>query len=955
MQPIKNYFRSSVDGATHIDFTNEKHLRFKRDKVHDFWDDFCTAYSSGKDILLIGEKQPVECPVVISVNIYHEPYSHSPYNYTFIQQLVNLTQEVLSNVTGAQGDSCIAAVMETGKYEHHDLDAASIRIIFPLCRMQRADQKRFLREALLSCYKKENVIHQLDVTPVESIEAMVEVSEDIKGFVPIIGTDKPWQHEIIFYNSSGSVVDNLRSLDSLFSVTKHNDVYRDRLNMDDRKPWTHWMPMILSTNYAGGDIYEPLALNKDDDEESEEEEVIDMSESKEKKIARKMLSMMSPYRFTRPEFNIRIGKALYNVFGGDDQGFNLWLSKQPNKEDDHNIEILSSKYRQFSVDNYMTEITLQAYVREDSPREYNRWFEQERNILLDEAIRTKAHGAIARTVHFMQKLDYAYIVTGKRRGGHWYKHTGSYLAELMIDDPDLSLFRKLLRKREQELGTLAMEATGDVRKEADKMRKQALDLLLYTDNGGCLSGVKRFMNIEFSRRTSNVVLDNDPRLTATATTYVLESIDGDMIVRRGILEDYKVNHSYVPYDPTLNWDHELIREEEEFSKRLYRDYATKEYMEMKRSKDLRARNGEKIIELRIGKPHTGKTTDLAVEKIMFGTEMFAGNTTAITSKRTGAENATPSSAHCNNKKRLSFDDPENTRGGNGANEGWLNAESGYSNRHTRFLNDNGGDSEASAAIVISSNDGIILSPTLQMKARVIVVLYLSLHLNEEDAKEMNIIIPDTIEEQNMKRIYPREPMPKETLIRLATARLWKAVQNHKKIDWTKNLPRPASIDRDTKWYWNKYDNYHIFAHKYLRSTIDKSITIKLDTLYRIYVNWYRKAYIQNKTADRNEFLICMKGVIGETDDHDIYHGYKLYDNQFDDFIEEQLETAEDNEYVTLRVAYAAFKVWIDDMGARLPIFSSYDFREYMESSVGPYNPKIRGFYGITLRQHAQND
>ena len=945
MQPVKNYFRSDKEGATHIDYNNEKYLRFRKDKVQGFWNDFCDAYSRGAHILPIGERTPAECPVVISINIYHEPYAHPPYNHAFIQQLVNLTQEVLCNVTGIEGDACIAAVMETGKYDHHDMDAASIRIMFPLCRMSPADQRRFFREALLSCYKKENIIHQMDVTPIEPIEAMVEGPRD---FVPIIGTDRPWSHEILFYNASGSLIEDLRSLDALFSVNKHNDVSRDHLNMEDGKTWTYRMPMILSVNYAGGNIYEPLNLNQEEEEESDEE-IIDMSESKEQKIARKMMSMMSPYRFTRFEFNIRIGKALYNVFCGGDSGFNLWLSKQPHKEDELIMNSLMSQYKQFSVDNYITEITLQAYVREDSPREYNRWFDQERNLLLDEAIRSKTHGAIARTVHFMQKLEYTFIVSGKGRGGRRYKHNGSYLSELTMDDPDLSMFRRLLRRREQELGTVALEATGDVRKEADKMRKQALDLLLYTDNGGCLSGVKRFLNIEFSRRTGQVVLDNDPCLTATATNYVLESIDGDMIVRRGILEDYKVNHTFVPYDSTLSWDHEMIREEEEFSNRLYRDSATKHYMEMKRSKDLRARNGEKIIELRIGKPHTGKTSDLMVEKLMFGTEMFAGNTTAITSKRTGAENATPSSAHCNNKKRLSFDDPENTRGGNGANEGWLNAESGYSNRHTRFLNDNGGDSEASAAIVISSNDGIILSPTLQMMARVLVILYISLHLNEEDAQRMNIIIPDSIEEQNAKRIYRREPLPKDKLIRLATARLWKAVQQHKKIDWSKNLPRPTAIQKDTKWYWNKYDNYHIFANKYLKPTADLSVSIKLDTLYRIYVNWYRKAYIQNKTADRNEFLICMKGVIGETDDHDIYHGYRLHDNQFDDFVDEQLASAGDDEYITLRVAYAAFKAWIDDMGARLPIYSSYDFREYMESSVGPYDPKVRGFYGITLK------
>lgn len=948
MSEILSYFVFNKESATHLGYDTHRELRIKQNKYAEFVYAYCTAY---KDSIKfpIGEKVPQEPPIIINLEIPYEDIGDElPYSESFLDTLVLNTQNCISellNSHGLEGDgkhlTCILAV--TNPYDMGDFKAITISLNFPLLQMPVSDQKKKLRASLIKIYRKENILFTLMVKCLNSIESTL-IHDNLDYYYPMLGSKTNSGDYIRFYDKDSVRLEDSSSLWELMPVRYHMDVNKHSVVIDESLGWDYYLPMIISVRYDTGNVVE---LTTDDPELIELIDDVKKDKSQEQQIADIMLPLLNlSKRFKQEIYRNKVGMALYNLYDGDDAGFVIWLNYCRKVEEGKLIEEDEYKvlYNNFGEGNYITEITLQSYAKEDSPKHYNQWYITVLNTLIDDAVESRNPGAISRVLCHMYKLEYAFIYT---KNGGWYRHNGSYLVNIKLDDPGIEQIRNQIKQRDLDLARGAIGADHGVQRKQETYSKNVLLISKYLDTQSALSGISRFMKLSFTKKSAGVSLNENQQVFPLRRGGVFESTNTGMVHRPGILEDYFTFHSYVSYDSSLTENHPIVIAERKFSMRLHGDADVLNYLDMKRSKELRGRNKEKTLELRLGPPNGGKTTDGHIDKLEFGDLLFSGNTTSITGKRGSSQNATPDTALTNNKRKVNLDDPESGTDVK-LNEGWLCQESGGSNRHNRLLNEDGTDSKAAAAYSITANDPPPLRPTQQVKLRTIAIYNTRLNLSKEDADSMGITIPDSPEEQERLGIFPKIIFSDAELKNFATARLWRDFNNHSKIDWSTNIPRPVKIIQYTNRYWMSFCPYHRFVRDHVRKS-DINVKLTRQILYDCFVYWYRRSFHSSSVPGINEFRSCIKGIIGDCDDkHEVYKGFRLRDKRFKDFTDTMVVTAEPDYLLSQSVAYSSYKVWASNSYDRIPITDIYTFIAYMSSTVAMHDNKKKGFLGIQI-------
>lgn len=988
---MEQYFFPDEQLYTHIFYKSKQHLRQRPNgEGAGFLPAYCrminnetinedTPRERTKGPTAIGERVKEVAPVVVGLTLqYNQKIEDLPYDDRFIEAIKTGLQQVVSELIQEEHDSIEEDVKKNGKRNRHsskDVEesedkpdnasdtlttvvltgpkykkatmwAYDIRLQMPFCRIAVQDQKRYIRPRLLQKYKKENVLDRLLMkTPLvwESILDATALDDTVPLYGSAPGEYMSPMKNVSVFNSFGDQVD-INQVEG-FDPSLHKDVReRGTVFKTKNKDATYWLPVILSVNYEGGRVYTPVIPQAPEAENAAEEKKL-LNEDQE--IAEEMLKLISPGRIKKKAYRTKVGKALYNVYKGSQEGLDRW-EKWCQQIDDYKIEdhdFFKDEYETFSSGNFITEITLQQYAEEDNRERYNQWYYEKVGELQDEVLELGTQGALARLLFFMNRTSLTFV------NKTFYRFNGAYLEENKSDSIDFSELLKLFRLIEQGLNNTPDEVRQQDPRALAQRKKEVHNIIKMVDTSSHVAGITRFLRGMLARRNAKVGLNNDRNILPDARRIVIEVLDepddhGHYGLKRpGLLEDFQTFHS----DVTLpNWDNDnkWMRKTLRYEKKVYTDPETMKYIRRRRSKNIKGHNQEKRITFIIGPPHSSKTTDLLLTGLAFGSgdngTFFTTASSAITEKRTNSSGSTPDLAHSNQKKEVVVDDPGMS---NSLNESFLQAESGGSARYNRFHFDNGSSSEATAAVSIAANDPLPFSPSLQMMVRLIIVYYNSMFLSPDDEETLGIKVPEDKKEQWRLKIFPKKNMDKYK-IKMAQARFQMMFDGLDDVVWDTVIPLPKQIRKDTTDYWNTYDHYTIFVNTHLRPNDDPDIKLHIDAVFDAYEPWFKRKYRALPFPSYNVFRSCMNGVLGQTDKKGYYKNYRLYDKRFEDFVN-TLRIVDDDQYLDADIAYREFRNWCENRVVKMNIYDYYSFISYMESSVGKFE-EGRGFRGFAL-------
>lgn len=287
------------------------------------------------------------------------------------------------------------------------------------------------------------------------------------------------------------------------------------------------------------------------------------------RVANKFVSLIEPIRFFTEIYWLDIGKAIYTVYNGHDDGLQLWIQQLQRamaypktipeflQTETHWINICHELYPTF-INNKITIKTLAWYARTDSPELYMMWHSNWCDSSMDKAI-YGSYIDVAKHLHRLHWLDFIYCPFNG-----WFQFKNNRWIHI---EKDINLwglistnFIDQLEHRRQILNLRNHNSNDDAFKGNNEMMMKKITVLL-----GKLRD-KRFTTKVIDETTEyfndnkfKTLLDTNPCLTGI-NNGIIEIVKHHIIFRPGKPEDYISIHMNACYDNAYTWDHPEVQE-----------------------------------------------------------------------------------------------------------------------------------------------------------------------------------------------------------------------------------------------------------------------------------------------------------------------------------------------------------------------------------------------------------
>jgi phage/plasmid-associated DNA primase len=340
---------------------------------------------------------------------------------------------------------------------------------------------------------------------------------------------------------------------------------------------------------------------------------------------------------------------------------------------------------------------------------------------------------------------------------------------------------------------------------------------------------------------------------------ILQTCSDKAIVRPGKPEDY-VTMSATVYYTEHTWNHPRVEEFMYWMRQCFIYDDMIQYFLKLIASCLRSGNTEKIFPILSGGANNSKSMVKKLIEQIFGAYAHTFPTTLFTQKRTGSSNATPEMALSRGAKIAFAKEPD---AGSKMNDGVVKEISGGDKMFVRKLHENGGMMLPSfTTFFICNQPAYFANADKAIIERLIMVGFDS---------TWSYDAPESEEEQFAQRLFPRLKNFENCITRMAPAVFWVLVQMYR--DYCKyGLVQPDRVLKATKDYWNDNDIYACFARECLQKAyipgtetdenpngrVDSNAKVSLTEVYRIFKDWHRDAYPNDKAPSRNEMRYILE-------------------------------------------------------------------------------------------------
>jgi len=558
--------------------------------------------------------------------------------------------------------------------------------------------------------------------------------------------------------------------------------------------------------------------------------------------AQQLLGMMNVSRADDRSTWLRVGFCLWQISGGDDDGFSIWLefSEQSDKFDESECLSLWNKMRP----NNITIGTLKYYAKNDSPDEYEKMIEEKTN----ELVGTAVYGGNSDIAKILEHEYGNEFVCTSITNKEWYQFKdhiwklldkGTKLRERISDDNGI-VMKKIKTKRRDIYNALEdLDEKDPERKDCEKRLKKMNALITQCKsttfkNNVMIECQERFYNEQFHN-----LLNKNPYLVAFKNG--VYDFEND-IFRDGHPEDYLSVAIPVEYMDYGSIDHPDVMEVDDFFQKVFPDREVRDYFLDQACNVFVGGNQHKVILFWTGEGNNGKTVTQTLFEKMLGKLAVKFSTSLLTGKKANLGAANPEMARAGDGVRWAVMDEPNAD--EMISSGTLKGLTGNDSYFARDLFQKGKETKEIQPMfklhMICNKLPTIKDADKATWNRIRVIPFESTFKNENEC-------PQEFEDQINQMIFPMDKNFTDKIPKMTQPLAWYLIQRWRTIRMLEPI-EPEKVKVATDMYRQENDIYKQFEQQCVLTNKESKLT--LIDLYYHFKEWFREEYPNHITPTR---------------------------------------------------------------------------------------------------------
>lgn len=865
---------------THVSLVQPKgRYSLSRSVLNRFWTLYCKIVRSGEACIGIAEAPQSYSSVLVDVDLkflipYNPPEDHL-YSAEFVEALVRIYQDVLQTVVQElHPDQLTCVLLEKPKYSSAENQYKNgFHLHFPGLFLSRVDQEilvvpRVRRLMAENAHGILTFFEQFSSSLVgpPKISDLIDTGA-LKNAWLLYGSRKSEDQEPYSVSRVYDYMGRQVSLEEAFIDYPLYDEEEERILLVASNIEFH-LPRILSICPFGRKVSEmrtDLACTPDllqfipkkvfhrpiEDERDEE------AFEQELKVARAILPMLSVARADERNNWMTVGWALYNISRGSDEGLDLWLefSKRSQK---YNEARCIYEWSNMQDRRQITLGTLRFFAKADSPSAYQAFIHENSRLNATNISISHTHYDLAVLLHKQCGNEFVYTDSGWYRfhNHFWERIDNGFELRGKISTELVEFFNPI---RNQFLDSMK-DNSGE--KELNKKLSE-IDRLV-----ACLKSTPFKNSVMAECKEVFYVRDFERKLNTNR--YLLGFRNGvyDLeanYFRVGLPTDYISVQMPIEYKE-LEPSDARIKEVNQFFEKVFPDSALRRYFLDIASETFVGFNHRKHVYMWTGEGDNGKSiTQMFFEK-MYGKLSIKGPTTMITRPRVSAGAANAELSRVGNGVRTVFlEEPDKDEE---IHTGVFKHLSGNDSLYTRDLYQAGKDVQE---IIPMFKLFVICNELPKIKKggdkatwnRIRVIPFESKF--PKDRSE----VPATVEEQFLRKIFPRDDDIEKRIPHLVEPFAWMLLQH-------RLLPKIDEPDK-VKTATDRYRLTNDYLGQFMNAVIqeDQAGTVSSGDLYCRYKEWLDEGYPGNRPIPLSDFLEYFSKKWGNLDANGIWKGRRI--------------------------------------------------------------------------------
>lgn len=556
--------------------------------------------------------------------------------------------------------------------------------------------------------------------------------------------------------------------------------------------------------------------------------------------AQQLIGMMNASRADDRSTWLRVGYCLWQICGGDDDGFSLWLEFSEQSEKFKESECLSFWYK-MRHNNY-TIGTLKYYAKQDSPDKYAEMIDKKIHHLVIEAV-NGCHNDVAEILKNEYGNEFVCTSISKKEWYQFKDHIwkpvdkGTKLRERISDDNGI-----IIKQLRDICGTLKEDS-----KKNEKQLKKVGDLIRQCKatpfkNHVMIESQEKFYNGDFYN-----FLNKNPYLVAFKNG--VYDFEND-IFRDGNPEDYISVAIPIEYMDYCSVDHPDVVEVDDYFCKVFPDREVRDYFLDQACHVFVGGNHNKVILFWTGEGNNGKTVTQTLFEKMLGKLAIKFSTSLLTGKKANLGSANPEMARAGNGVRWAVMDEPNAD--EMISSGTLKALTGNDSYWARDLFQTGRETVETQPMfklhMICNKLPIIKDADKATWNRIRVIPFESTFKIESEC-------PYDFEQQIEQKVFPMDKNFSDKIPKMTQPLAWYLVQRWRTI---RNLEpvEPEKVKVATDTYRRENDIYKQFEQQCVFTKSESKLTPA--TLYSHFKDWFKEEcpnhIIPNRSVIRRHFI-----------------------------------------------------------------------------------------------------
>jgi phage/plasmid-associated DNA primase len=893
---------SNVEGVTASTYTSyygiQKNFNIPVSKFGEFISGYCSASfedeqdDMGDGIssvpLYIGECVDAKTTLPLMGNfcfkfdVEEGEEDRSYYTDSLILKIVQCYQRAIGELldTSPNCAEYLCCVLENHSHRKGEYVKINLLLQFPFCQIDIKYMKTKFKNHVEKLLRNNRVVESFDTPPVGNWrEMMFDFEKSVPMYRSSMDSSTPHMKLNHIYgmidddhinNESGPELE----LSAVFNPTTHSFIHngkipRNSLKLEpdeDEEPddfCRFLLPLFLSIHFWGAQT-NPKEIENTNTVQKTIYENEDSDTDNPLRMASTLLSILSPERANKDYSWLDIGRVLFNIYNGTEEGLNIWTSFSSRATIQGRDKMMCKyKWSEFRKSN-LTVKTLAWYAKEDNPTAYESWHIGWCQKSFNEAL-SAAHLDVAKAIYRMFWLNYVYSGDTKLwyqfRGNHFYRMGYQPFAlRKEITERFIKIYTKMnMELNEKEHNSVSIDNVG---KDVEFKLKAVRNLIDKMKNENYRSTVVKSLMDTFHVEEFEQKCDKNHLLTAMGNC-ILEVVDKRIRPRPGKPEDFIVKYSEIMYPFEYDWDSYWVAEVMKwFDQICVRDTELKHYFLKRLSSFLRGLNSEKLFDVWTNSGNGGKSIMTKTLQYIFGkyfvdfpTSLLMGN-----GKNSNSGSANPELAQAANARGAILAEPDDRETMKG---GIIKRITGGDRIFTRGLHENGGSMEMTfKTIMVCNRIPDIANVDRALINRFVIMPFLGTWC--EDA-------PETEEEQFRQRKFKMDPFFEAKIPELARGLLWIMVQYYKYYA-EEGLNFPPIVKEYIKRHWEENDYYLQFIAENIeyaykdadKKEINTNVSLTVQDIYRVFTRWFKDFYpgMNAPTASQVKSDLEMTGRLG---------------------------------------------------------------------------------------------